>query len=143
MAYRKVVAKDNLLLIDPVGGTSYQTILCLEENSFKIANSIIDAKSKCGADNLPGAQSFEVSCSGQMAVAGSSTQLDIGELYTLTANVTTIGWKIGKVTPATGDVSWEGTAFIANLDMSEPVEGVCKFTMTLGVYGTPTQTVTP
>lgn len=142
MAYRKVVAKDNLLLIDPAGSITYSTVLCLEENSFKIANSIIDAKSKCGADNLPGAQSFEVSCSGQMAVASDSGQVDIGDLYTLAANVTTIGWKIGKVTPVTGDVSWAGTAFIANLDMSEPVEGTCKFTMTLGVYGTPTQTVT-
>jgi hypothetical protein len=140
--YRKVVPKDNVLLIDPTGGTTYNTILCLESNSFKIANAIIDAKSKCGADNLPGAASFEVSCEGQIAVNSQTGQSDIGDLYTLAANVTTIGWKIGKVTPVTDDVNWSGTAFIANIDMSFPVEGTAKFSMTLGVYGTPTQTIT-
>ena len=140
---RKMVGKDNILMLDPAGGTSFQTILCLTENSFKIANEIIDAKSKCGPDNLPGTQSFEISCSGMAMVDGDATQQDIAELYTLAANVTTVGWKMGKVTPASKDVTWTGTGFISNLDITAPQDGPVTFSLTLGVYGSVTQTVTP
>lgn len=143
MAARKMVGKDNVLLIDPVGGVTYQTVLCLTENSFEIANDIIDAKTKCGADNIPGAQSFVVSCAGQLMVDGGATELDAAELYGLASAVTTIGWKIGKVTPASKDVSWAGTGFLANLKMSFPQDGPATFTCDLGIYGTPTITVTP
>ena len=142
MAARKMVGKDNVLLIDPTGGVTYQTVLCLTENSFKIAVEIIDAKTKCGADNLPGATTFEISCAGQLMVDGGLTELDTAELYNLVAASTTIGWKMGKATPISKDVSWAGTGFIANLDMQFPQSGPATFTCTLGVYGTPTMTVT-
>jgi predicted secreted protein len=143
MAARKMVGKDNVLLIDPAGASTYKTVLCLTENSFKIANDIIDAKSKCGADKVPGAQSFEVSCSGFLHVASGATELDAGDLYTLASAQTTIGWKIGKATPVADDVAWSGTAFIANFDANFPLDGPATFSMTLGVYGTPTQNITP
>ena len=66
MAERKVAGDDVLLFIDPAGGTTYELVVCLTSNSFKIANAIIDAKSKCGPDNLPGVQTFEVTFEGQI-----------------------------------------------------------------------------
>ena len=143
MAERKVAGNDVLLLIDPAGGTSYDLVVCLTSNSFKIANAIIDAKSKCGPDNLPGVQTFEVAFEGQIIYSPASNRIGVYELLTLAKNKTTIGWKMATASPVTGDVVTSGTAFIANVDTTYGEENPGTFSATLGIYGTPTIAETP
>lgn len=136
---RKVTGNDMLLFIDPAGGTSYSLVVCLTSNSFNIANAVIDAKSKCGPDNLPGVQSFEVSFEGQIIWSPDSGRVGHYSLLTLASNKTTIGWKMAKATNTVdGNVSITGTAFIANVDSTFADEAPGTFACTLGIYGTPT-----
>jgi len=140
MPQRKLAGNDMLLFIDITDGTAYaDLVVCLTSNSFKIANAIIDAKSKCGPDNLPGVQSFEVSFEGQIILSPDANKLGTFELLTLAANKTAIGWKMAKAgTAISGDIIITGRAFIANVDTSFADEAPGTFSTTLGIYGTPT-----
>lgn len=143
MAERKVSGNDMLLFIDPAGGTTYELVVCLTSNSFKIATAIIDAKSKCGPDTLPGTQTYEVGFEGQVIVDPGTLRAGLFSLLTLAKNKTTVGWKMSVATPATGDVVTSGTAFIANVDTTYADEAPGTFSATFGIYGTPTITETP
>lgn len=142
MAERKIDGADVLLFIDPAGGTAYDLIVCLTANSFNAALNEIDSKTKCGADKAPGTPSFEVSFEGQIIYSPDTDRVSTGSLYTLLTGKTTVGWKMGKATPVTGDIVYSGTAFISKLDQTFPEEGRATFSGALGIYGTPTQTIT-
>lgn len=142
-ADRKSPGNETLLFIDPSGGTSYATVICLTSNSFGIVNNIIDAKSKCGADTLPGTQSFSVDFEGQVVYNASGAKIGIYELLTLAKNQTTIGWKIAQAVPEAYDVIITGTGFIAEVQNTYGDEAPATFTAKLGVYGTPTITENP
>ena len=142
MAERKVDGADVLLFIDTAGGTAYDTIVCLTSNSFNAALSEIDSKTKCGPDKAPGTASFEVSFEGQIVYSPDTDRLSAAALYTALTNKTAVGWKMGKASLVTGDVSYSGTAFISKLDQTFPEEGRATFSGSLGIYGTPTQTIT-
>lgn len=140
MADDKVAGKNVLLLIDPAGGTSYKTVICLTQNSFSLENAIIDAKSKCGPDNLPGAQTVTVDFSGQIVLSAATGKLGLFDLLELAQAVTTIGWKIARATPVTGDVEIVGTGFLASIKADWQDENPSTFTGSLGIYGSPTIT---
>ena len=142
MADDKLSGNDMLLFIDVADGTTYaDLVICLTSNGFKISNSIIDAKSKCGADNLPGAQTFEVPFEGQVILRPGTNKLGIYDLLILAKNKTRIGWKIAKAgTAATGDLIITGSAFIADVDIKGAVDDPATFSASLGIYGTPTIT---
>ena len=142
MAERKVPGNDVFMFIDPAGGTAYELIVCLTSNSFGIQNAIIDAKSKCGADTLPGTQSFSVSFEGQVIYEPGASRQGIYDLLTLAKNQTTVGWKISTATPVTGDVVIAGTGFLGSVETVYGDEAPSTFTAELGVYGTPTITET-
>jgi len=141
MAERKVKGGDVLLFIDTAGGTTYDTLVCLEENSFNAALNEIDAKTKCGPDKAPGTPSFECSFSGQIIFSPDTDRVSAAALYTCLINKTTVGWKIARASEVTGDVSYAGTAFISKLDQTFGLEDNGKFSGSLGIYGTPTQTI--
>lgn len=138
MAERKVAGNDVLMYIDPAGGTSYKIVVCLTQNSFGIENAIIDAKSKCGPDNLPGAQTVTVDFAGQVILSPDTGRVGVYNLLELAQDKTTIGWKISEVTPATGDVVISGTGFIASVKVDFNDESPSAFTASLGIYGSPT-----
>lgn len=142
MADDKLSGNDMLLFIDVADGTTYSDlVICLTSNGFKISNSIIDAKSKCGADNLPGAQSFEVPFEGQVILRPGTNKLGTYELLNLAKNKTRIGWKIAKAgTAATGDLIITGSGFVAEVDLQFGSEDPSTFSASLGIYGTPTIT---
>lgn len=143
VADRKIAGNDVLMFIDNTGGTSYGLVVCLTSNSFGISNAIIDAKSKCGPDNLPGVQTFEVDFEGQVVYSPSGTKVGTFDLLTLAKNKTKIGWKISTATPAAGDIIVEGTGFIADVKTVYGEEAPATFTAKLGIYGTPTITENP
>lgn len=142
MAERKVVGTDVLLFLDLAGGTAYDLVVCLTNNTYNATVQEIDAKSKCGPDKLPGTVSFEASFEGQIIIDPAPDRVGIAALYTALTGKTTVGWKIGKVTPVTGDTTYTGTAFISKLDQSFGEDAPSTFSASLGIYGSPVQTVT-
>ena len=142
MADRKVNGKDVLLFIDPTGGTTYKTVVCLTSNSKKLATATLDAASKCGPDSQPGAQTVSVDFTGQVVVELSTGKVSEADLYTIWANSTKIGWKIGTAVPAEGDVIYTGTGFLSDLSDTYDMNGAT-FSGTIGVSGLPVQTITP
>ncbi len=140
---RKSPGVETFLFIDPSGGTTYAKIICLTSNSFGIVNNIIDAKSKCGADQLPGTQSFNVDFEGQLIYNATGATVGIYDLLVLAKNQTTIGWKIAQVTPESYDVIITGTGFVAEVANVYGDEAPATFTGKLGIYGTPTITENP
>ena len=141
MAERKLAGSEMLLFIDQADDTDYDDlVVCLTNNTFKIANAIIDAKSKCGPDNLAGVQSFEVGFEGQIILSPDANRLGIYGLFNLAKNKTRIGWKMARAVPATGDLIITGSAFIANIDTAFADENPATFNATFGIYGTPSIT---
>ena len=134
MAQRKVNGKDILLFIDPAGGTSYKTLICLTDNSLARSTGIESANSKCGPDSGPGDKTQSISFSGQV-VYEATTDLQSSDLHALWSNSTDIGWKMGTATPATGDVVYSGNGWISELTESAPVNGRATFTGTISVTG--------
>lgn len=141
MAERKIHGKDILLFIDPAGGTSYSTIICLTTQSIKRATTIVDSASKCGPDSTPGAKTVGIDFTGQQVATPDSGHISGIDLRALWASSATIGWKMAPAVPAEGDPITEGTGFVATLDDTYDLNNPASFTGSLGVYGTPTETI--
>ncbi len=142
MAERKISGADILLYIDPLGGTSYSLLVCLTKQSLKRTTNTIDAASKCGPDNLAGAQSVNVDFEGQNVWGPTVGRISGGGLHDLWAATTTVGWKMGPATPVSGDEIYSGTAFIAELSDDYDLNSPATFSGSLGVKGNITKIVT-
>ena len=142
MAERKVSGVDILLFIDPAGGTTYSTVVCLTSQSVDLTTNQIDAKTKCGPDKLPGTQDQNVTFEGVTMIDPDALKISTASLFTLWKDQTTIGWKIGPATPVTDDIVYSGTGFIAALGMTWGMDESATFTGELGVIGDITQTIT-
>lgn len=142
MAERKVSGDDMLLFIDPAGGVDYSLVICLTSQSITRATSEIDARSKCGPDKQPGTQEIGVSFEGQVMFDPGTDRISEGDLHDLWAAKTTIGWKYGKATPVSDDVSYSGTGFISQLDSTAAQDETATFSGAIGIFGSITKTVT-
>lgn len=142
MAQRKVNGKDVLLMIDPLGGTTYNTIVCLTSNSLQRTTGTESANSKCGPDSGPGEQNQTISFAGQIVYEPGSTKLSAHGLSDLWKNSTGITWKMGVASPVSGDVVQSGAGWISELSETYDVNGRATFTGTIVVTGDITETVT-
>lgn len=135
MAQRKISGDDVFLFIDPLGGEDYSTVICLTSQTFNRSTEIIDAKSKCGPDTLPGAQTVQLTFEGQIMLdpdAGNISEDDLDDLW---KNKTTIGWKLSEISPTEGSIVYSGTGFIARLDDTYSSGSPSTFSGEIGVYG--------
>lgn len=142
MAERKVTGDDILLFIDPAGGTDYSLVICLTSQSITRSTNEIDARSKCGPDKQPGSKEIGISFEGQQMWDPGTDRISESDLHDLWNNQTTIGWKYGKETPVSDDVTYSGTGFISQLDNTANQDEVATFSGSIGVYGSITKTVT-
>lgn len=141
MAERKVAGKDVLLFIDLAGGTAYDLIVCLTQNSLKRTASQIDNATKCGPDLGPGAQTVTVDFTGVIVYGNdTSTRLSEADIHDAWADGRTIGWRMGTTTPVAGDVIYTGQGFISDLTGDYSMTGAT-FSGTIGVQGLPTKAV--
>lgn len=134
MAEHKISGDDVLLFIG-TDGVTYDTVVCLTSNGITRATNTIDAKTKCGPDSQPGTQTNGVSFEGQVLADPSSGKISTDELDDHWRNKTTIYWKMGKLSPLVGDVTYSGTGFIAQLDETFAQDTSATFSGTIGVYG--------
>ena len=139
MAETKVSARDYILLADLAGGTTFIPVACLTTNSLTSTNDTIDATSKCGNSYTPSpvfTQSFE--CEGfAIDETGTPSKDSYQQLYTAHAAQTIFTVKMGKATPAIGDVYYGGeatsTVFISDFGVQADDGDDVKFTATFVV----------
>jgi hypothetical protein len=139
MAETKVSARDYILLADLAGGTTFIPVACLTTNSMTSTNDTIDATSKCGNSYTPSpifSQSFD--CEGfAIDETGSPSKDSYQQLYTAHAAQTIFTVKMGKATPAIGDVYYGGeatsTVFISDFGVQADDGDDVKFTATFVV----------
>lgn len=134
MAEHKINGTDVLLFIG-LDGITYETVICLTSQSVTRATNQIDAKSKCGPDKLPGTQDNNITFEGQIMADPGTGKTSTDELDDHWRNMTTIYYKMGKVTPIIGDVTYYGTGFISKLDETFAQDAVATFSGEIAPYG--------
>ena len=141
MSEHKVQGGTMLLFIDPAGGTSYDTVVCLTSVGKTSSVNVVDAASACGPDKSPGILDLSYSFEGQHLQDPTGAKISGTDLRVLLRSKTTIGWKIAPETPAIGDEIESGTGFLSELSSTYAFDSVGTFTGTLQPYGTPTLTI--
>ena len=145
MAETKVSGRDYILLADIDGDSTFKPVACLTTNSFTSTNDTIDATSKCGNSYTPSpvfSQSFD--CEGfAIDETGTPSKDSYQQLYAAHAAKTSFNMKMGKATPAAGDITYSGQVFISNFTVNAADKDDVKFTATFVVTTPPlTQTET-
>lgn len=141
MAEHKVTGGTVLLFIDPAGGTSYDTVVCLTSVGKKDSVNVVDAGSACGPDKSPGTVELSYTFEGKLLQGVGSTKISGTNLRQLLRSKTKIGWKIAPETPVIGDEIEVGTGFLSELSSTYAYDSVGTFTGTIQPYGTPTITI--
>ena len=141
MSEHKVAGGTMLLFIDPTGGTSYDTVVCLTSVGKSDSVNVVDASSACGPDKSPGTLEISYSFEGQHLQDPVTGKISGTSLRSLLRDKTTIGWKISPESPAIGDEIEEGTGYLSELSSTYAYDSVGTFSGTLQPYGTPTITV--
>jgi hypothetical protein len=141
MAEHKVAGGTMLLFIDPAGGTSYDTVVCLTSVSKADSVTVVDASSACGPDKSPGTIELSYSFEGQHLQDPSSGKVSGTSLRQLLRSKTTIGWKIAPETPVTGDEIESGTGFLSELSSTYAFDSVGTFTGTIQPFGDPSLSI--
>lgn len=145
MAETKVSARDYILLADIDGDSTFKPVACLTSNSLTSTVNTIDATSKCGDQFQPGpsfTQSFQAE-GFAIDETGTPAKDSYQQLYAAHAAKTVFSMKMGKATPATGDITYSGQVWISNFDVNADDKDDVKFSATFVVYAPPvTQTET-
>ena len=135
MAETKVSGRDYILLADINNDGTFKPVACLTTNSLTSTNDTIDATSKCGNEYTPSpvfSQSFD--CEGfAIDETGTPSKDSYQQLYTAHAAKTAFNMKMGKATPASGDVYYSGQVFISNFDVNAADKDDVKFSATFVV----------
>ena len=145
MAETKVSARDYILLADIDGDATFKPVACLTSNSLTSTVNTIDATSKCGDQFQPGpsfTQSFQAE-GFAIDETGTPAKDSYQQLYAAHAARTVFNMKMGKATPAAGDITYSGQVWISNFDVNADDKDDVKFSATFVVYAPPvTQTET-
>ena len=145
MAETKVSARDYILLADIDNDGTFKPVACLTSNSLTSTLNVIDATSKCG-DQFQAGPSFSQSFRAEgfaIDETGTPAKDSYQQLYTAHAARTTFAMKMGKATPAAGDITYSGSVFISAFDVNAADKDDVKFTATFTVALPPlTQTET-
>jgi len=134
MAEHKVSGNDVLLFVG-TDGITYPTVVCLTSQSVTRTTNEIDAKSKCGPDKLAGTQDNGITFEGQLMADPTAGRISVDDLDDYWRNKTTIHYKVGKVAPAIGDITYTGTGFISKLDETFAQDAVSVFSGAIAPYG--------
>jgi hypothetical protein len=141
MAEHKVAGGTMLLFIDPLGGTSYDTVVCLTSVSKADSVTVVDASSACGPDKSPGTVELSYGFEGQHLQDPDSGKISGTSLRQLLRSKTTIGWKIAPESPVTGDEIESGTGFLSELSSTYAFDSVATFTGSINPFGQPSLSI--
>lgn len=143
MAEHKITGSSVLLEIDPAGGTDYDTVVCLTELTRADTRGIAEANSFCGPEKALGPLEVgERTFTGFHLMDPDTGKISGSSIRTLLYAGTTVGYRIGPVTPVDGDEVETGTAFVSNLGDTYTTDTDATFSGALQPYGTPAFAVT-
>lgn len=142
MSEHKVAGGTMLLFIDPTGGNSYDTVVCLTNLTTADAVSVVDASSACGPDKSPGTIEISYTFEGQHLQDPVSGTISGSNLRQLLRSKATVGFKLSPVAPVTGDEVQEGTGYISELGSTYSYDSIATFSLTLQPFGTPSIVIT-
>jgi hypothetical protein len=137
MSRHKIPGGNVLLFIDPTGGDSYDTVVCLTSVSKSDSVNVVDASSACGPDKSPGTLEISYSFEGQHVQDPDSGEISGTSLRQLLRSKTTIGFMIAPESPVVGDEIEEGTGYLSELSSTYAFDSVATFSLTIQPYGTP------
>jgi hypothetical protein len=137
MSEHKVKGGTMLLFIDPTGGSTYSTVVCLTSVGKSDSVNVIDAASACGPDKSPGILDLSYTFEGQHLQDPASGKISGTDLRILLRNKQTIGWKIEPVDPQSGDEIESGLGFLSELSSTYAFDSIGTFSGTLQPIGTP------
>jgi len=143
MAEHKVQPSTMLLLIDPNGGTTYSTVVCLKSINKNDSVAAIDASSACGYKKLAGINDLSYNIEGLLLqdLLGGPPKISGTGFRNLLRNFEIFGFKITPLTPQIGDEIEEGKAFFSAVSSSYSFDDVGNFNATFYPKGTPTLTI--
>lgn len=136
MSEHKVAGGTMLLFIDPTGGSTYETVVCLTSVTKNDSISVVDASSACGPDKSPGTLELSYGFEGFL-LQDPTTGVSGTDLRILLRNKTTIGWQIAPATPQIGDEMESGTGYLSELSATFAFDSAGTFSGTIQPYGTP------
>lgn len=124
------------LWIDTNGGTSYDKVICLKDFSFPRTINEIDASTMCGPDSRPGLATYgPIPFNGHVYIDADAATVSAYDLDTVMKAKTTVGWKIGAISPTTGMVTYTGTGYISKLEDKYSDSQVAEYSGSLAIYG--------
>jgi hypothetical protein len=135
MAVHKVQGGNMLLFIDPLGGTAYDTVVCLTTVGISDTFSTIDASSFCGDDIALGTLDTEITFDGQHLQDPNSGDISGTDLRQLLRNEALIGWKLSPITPVIGDEIQSGQGYFTDISSSYAFDNVGTFSGTIKPKG--------
>jgi len=136
MSEHKVAGGTMLLFIDPAGGSTYETVVCLTSVTKNDSVSVVDASSACGPDKSPGTLELSYGFEGFL-LQDPTTGVSGTDLRILLRNKTTIGWQIAPASPQIGDEMESGTGYLSELSATFAFDSAGTFSGTIQPYGTP------
>jgi hypothetical protein len=142
---QKITGNNYFLFIDPTGpdGTAFSNIMCLVNFNFAGTTGTTDASSMCGPDVSPGDITATVPFTAQTILDPATGEISAPDVFDLWQNRDSFSWKIGRVTPAAGDITKTGNGFFSAYGENYDLNAVGAFSGTISVQGPITQTVTP
>lgn len=144
MAQTKILPNTVVLTVAADGSSSETLIVCLTQTGYNMANTAVDATSFCGADQLPGAQTFDITFTGQRMINPDAGNISEAGLFALIQNKTLIQWTLGPVTPVAGDPIYTGTGYLNTFNTDNSTDTVPTMTGTINaISSTVEMTVTP
>lgn len=143
MAEHKGKKATNILQIDPLGGTSYKTIVCLVDQSGDNTRDEIDTRTYCEPEGSePGPATRSRTFNAVNLYDPGSGRTSYADLRILFDAGTVFSYRKGPLTPVTGDVIETGLAYLTSLSDTESATDVDKFSGSFKPTVTPTVTVT-
>lgn len=142
MAEHQKQGQDFVLKIDPTGGTTYDTVVCLKSFDFTSEDAEIDASSFCGTEILPGLSTEGIEFEGIQLYDPVANKISGADLYVTKQSKVKIGWQIAPVTPITGDVTKTGKGYLLSLSENYGLNEPCIFNASIKIAGSVTPTTT-
>jgi len=138
----KITKDSYFLFIDPLGGTAYKNVVCLTTFNFAGTTTMNDASTMCGPDTSPGDRSATIAFNGQTMLSPMTGDISAPNIFPLWDDETLVGWKIGKATPTTGDMTKTGQGYLSAYGETYDKGQKGAFSGTITVAGDVDQTVT-
>ena len=141
MAEAKISPSTYFLFIDPLGGTAYSNVVCLENFDFSGSVGTTEASTMCGPDSAPGDITASISLTAQTLLDPVSGKISAPDLFDLFNDKTTFSWKIGKASPDATDFTKTGSGYFSAYGEQYSKDANGKFTATITIAGAVVQTV--